>query len=194
MEISRDVYVAQKRIKNPIDYVQGTNAIQIAFTFRDYDIASGSTARVYVLRPDKTVEYNEASISGNTVIVQPTTSMFSLPGLSELQIQLLYGDEVLVTFSQPVCVEPNYIDGGEHGENASDIFSDLLIQMQQAVSSANAATAAANTAANRADAAAEAAEQVDVVQLTQRVDEIAGIIPRCLAIKPPDENETEETE
>lgn len=190
MEISRDVYVAQKRIKNPIDYVQGTNAIQIAFTFRDYDIASGSTARVYVLRPDKTVEYNEASISGNTVIVQPTTSMFSLPGLSELQIQVLCDDEILATFSQPVCVEPNYIDGGEHGENASDIFSDLLIQMQQAVSSANAATAAANTAANRADAAAEAAEQVDVVQLTQRMDEIAGIIPRCLAVKEP---ETEET-
>ena len=152
-QINRDIYVLSSKVKDPIDYVRLTNDIPIVFTFRDYDILTGSTAQVYVQKPSGKAVYDKATISGNVVTVTVTDQMFAELGVSDLQIRITQGDEKLVSFSQPVRVHPNYTDGdAEQSKNAGGFFDDA----EQAVENANAAAESANSAADVANAAAEA--------------------------------------
>lgn len=152
-QINRDIYVLSSKVKDPIDYVRLTNDIPIVFTFRDYDIPSGSTAQVYVQKPSGKAVYDDASISGNVVTVTVTDQMFAELGVSDLQIRITQGDEKLVSFSQPVRVHPNYTDGdAEQSKNTGGFFDDA----EQAVENANQAAGLANQAAQAANEAAEA--------------------------------------
>ena len=67
-QIKRDVYILSDKLKDPIDYVQNTNAIPIIFTMRDYDIPSGATAQIFVSKPSGKSVYNAAEISDNIEI------------------------------------------------------------------------------------------------------------------------------
>lgn len=148
-----------------ISYVQGANAIPIILHIRDYDVPTGSTARVYVRRPDGTIEYDSATVSGNDVTVNVKTSMFSVPGNSILQVKLLKGSSILVTFGITVCVKRNYIEEKVKGENVADIIEKELGEAKAAVEKAKEdaesykniavekAEAAERSAANAADSA-----------------------------------------
>lgn len=152
-QINRDIYVLSSKVKDPIDYVRLTNNIPIVFTFRDYDIPSGSAAQVYVQKPSGKAVYDDASISGNVVTVTVTDQMFAELGVSNMQIRLTRGDEKLVSFLQPVKVHPNYTDGdAEQSKNTGGFFDDA----EQAVENANQAAGLANQAAQAANEAAEA--------------------------------------
>lgn len=154
-QINRDIYVLSSKVKDPIDYVRLTNDIPIVFTFRDYDIPSGSTAHVYVQKPSGKAVYDTAKISGNVVTVTVTDQMFAELGVSDLQIRITQGDEKLVSFSQPVRVHPNYTEGdAQQSQNDGGFFDDA----EQAVENANTAAENANSAADAANAAAEAVE------------------------------------
>lgn len=151
-QINRDIYVLSSKVKDPIDYVRLTNDIPIVFTFRDYDIPSGSTAQVYVQKPSGKAVYDTAAISGNVVTVTVTDQMFAELGVSNMQIRLARGDEKLVSFLQPVKVHPNYTDGdAEQSKNTGGFFDDA----EQAVENANQAAELANQAAQAANEAAE---------------------------------------
>lgn len=152
-QINRDIYVLSSKVKDPIDYVRLTNDIPIVFTFRDYDIPSGSAAQVYVQKPSGKAVYDTAAISGNVVTVTVTDQMFAELGVSDLQIRITQGDEKLVSFSQPVRVHPNYTEGdAEQSKNTGGFFDDA----EQAVENANQAAGLANQAAQAANEAAEA--------------------------------------
>ena len=56
-KIEKDINVTRYDIPVRIHYVQSTNLIPLIFHVKDYEIPSGSTARVYVKRPDGTAEY-----------------------------------------------------------------------------------------------------------------------------------------
>ena len=142
-QINRDIYVLSSKVKDPIDYVRLTNDIPIVFTFRDYDIPSGSTAQVYVQKPSGKAVYDTAAISGNVVTVTVTDQMFAELGVSDMQIRLTQGDEKLVSFSQPVRVHPNYTEGdAQQSQNEGGFFDDA----EQAVENANKAVSNANAA------------------------------------------------
>ncbi|MDE7038687.1 MAG: hypothetical protein K2O98_12255, partial [Lachnospiraceae bacterium] len=68
-KIEKDINVTRYDIPVRIHYVQSTNSIPLIFHVKDYEIPSGSTARVYVKRPDGTAEYDNAVLNGNTVTV-----------------------------------------------------------------------------------------------------------------------------
>ena len=124
-QINRDIYVLSSKVKDPIDYVRLTNDIPIVFTFRDYDIPSGSAAQVYVQKPSGKAVYDTAAISGNVVTVTVTDQMFAELGGSDLQIRITQGDEKLVSFSQPVRVHPNYTEGdAQQSQNEGGFFDD----------------------------------------------------------------------
>ena len=151
-QINRDIYVLSSKVKDPIDYVRLTNDIPIVFTFRDYDIPSGSAAQVYVQKPSGKAVYDTAAISGNVVTVTVTDQMFAELGVSNMQIRLARGEEKLVSFLQPVKVHPNYTDGdAEQSKNTGGFFDDA----EQAVENANQAAELANQAAQAANEAAE---------------------------------------
>lgn len=152
-QINRDIYILSSKVKDPIDYVRLTNDIPIVFTFRDYDIPSGSAAQVYVQKPSGKAVYDTAAISGNAVTVTVTDQMFAELGVSDLQIRITQGDEKLVSFSQPVRVHPNYTEGdAQQSQNEGGFFDDA----EQAVENANQAAGLANQAAQAANKAAEA--------------------------------------
>ena len=162
-QINRDIYVLSSKVKDPIDYVRLTNDIPIVFTFRDYDIPSGSAAQVYVQKPSGKAVYDTAAISGNVVTVTVTDQMFAELGVSDLQIRLTQGDEKLVSFSQPVRVHPNYTEGdAQQSQNEGGFFDDAdktLQEVTEAAQTANQAAQAANQAAENANDAAQTANE-----------------------------------
>ena len=154
-QIKRDVYILSDKLKDPIDYVQNTNAIPIIFTMRDYDIPSGATAQIFVSKPSGKSVYNAAEISDNIITVNVTTQMFSEVGVSALQIQISNAEKNLVTFEYPVHVHRNKTDpNAAESENESSFFDELR-------DAANAANQAADNANDTAQSIQQAADDGD---------------------------------
>lgn len=152
MTITREIYVTRKTLPNPIEYVQGTNALPIVFTFADYTIPEGTAAKVYVEKPSGYCQYDIASITDNTVVVDVKDTMFDEVGTSNLQIKLTKDDKTLITFDYPVRVSKNRVAGNiPQSGNNSDLIDELLARGEPAVEAAEAAADRANAAADRVD-------------------------------------------
>ena len=144
-QIERDAFVKRDALKNPIPYTRGTDLLPIVIHFRDFQIPSGATARVFVAKSDGNAVYTTATIDGNDVTVDVTEQMFIELGTALMQISIMDGDEELCTFVQPVNVEPN-LKVGDFPASGNDItfLDDAIEQANQAV---NTATTAAQKAA-----------------------------------------------
>lgn len=166
--ITREIYVTRQTLPNPIEYVQGTNALPIVFTFADYTIPEEAAAKVYVEKPSEHCEYNLATIADNTVTVDVKDTMFDEVGTSNLQIKLTKDDKTLITFDYPVRVSKNRVAGNiPQSGNNSDLIDDLLARGGPAVEAAEAAAARANAAADRL-------EGTDVGTLANELDAHTG--------------------
>lgn len=164
MAIRREIYVTRKTLPNPIEYVQGTNALPIVFAFADYTIPEGTTAKVYIEKPSGYCQYDIAVIADNTVAVDVKDTMFDEVGTSNLQIKLTKDDKTLITFDYPVRVSKNRVAGNiPQSGNNSDLIDELLERGGPAVEAAEAA-------ADRANAAADRLEGTDVGTLTRELD------------------------
>ena len=153
-QITRDIYVTKDVLKNPIHYVRGTDLIPIVMRFCDFTIPSGATARIFVGKPDGNAVYTSATIEGNTVTIDVTEQMFVTLGLALMQASIVDGDEELVTFVQPVMVEPN-LKAGDFPESSTDItfLDDAIEQANEAVETATTAAQKAATAVQNANTA-----------------------------------------
>lgn len=132
-EIRRQVLVLSDRLKGPIDYVQGANHIPIVFEFKDYDIPSGGTARVYVEKPSGKAVYNDItpSVSGNTVTVNIEPQMVAEPGITEMQIEVVKDGKTLLTFVQPIRVSKSLIP--VDSQNGSNFVNELMKKVDEAL-------------------------------------------------------------
>lgn len=161
-QIERDVFVTKNALKNPIHYVRGTDLLPIVFHFRDFSIPSGATARVFVAKSDGNAVYDSVTIEGNDVTVDVTEQMFLVLGMTLMQISIFDGEEELVTFAQPVIVEPN-LKAGDLPESTTDVsfLDDAIEQANQAVNTATkAASQAAQAVQNANQAIADANEAI----------------------------------
>lgn len=159
-EIVRDIFVRSRGLTVQIDYIQGTNAVPLRFQFRDYMVPTGAAARIYIKKPSGKEVYNNASLSENTVTVQPTSQMFAEAGEQEGQLQLTSGQKILVTFPILFRVERNLIS--ESAVESTDEYGALLQLIQDAgnaVLEADSAAKKANTAAGEANTAAGSASE-----------------------------------
>lgn len=122
--------------------------------FCDFIIPSGATARIFVGKPDGNAVYTSATIEGNTVTIDVTEQMFAALGLALMQVSIMDGDEELVTFAQPVMVEPN-LKAGDFPESSTDIpfLDDAIEQANEAVETATTAAQQAATAVQNANTA-----------------------------------------
>lgn len=159
-QITRDIYVTKDVLKNPIHYVRGTDLIPIVMRFCDFSIPSGATARIFVGKPDGNAVYTSATIEGNTVTIDVTEQMFVALGLALMQVSIMDGGEELVTFAQPVMVEPN-LKAGDFPESSSDItfLDDAIEQANEAVETATAAAQQAAAAVQNANTAISKANE-----------------------------------
>ena len=152
-EIKRDVFVLSDVYRQPIDYVRATNAIPIVFNFCDFSIPSNATANVFAYKPSGTAVYSAASVSGLTVTVDVTTQMFAEAGKTKLQVTIINGEDVLVTFAQEVNVHDNYTNGDiPPSQNEATFFQ----QAQEAIDNANEAAENAQNFTNAANQVLEA--------------------------------------
>ena len=156
--IERDVYVLRDTLKNPISYVRGTDLLPIILHFRDFTIPSTADARVFVAKPDGNAVYGNAAINGNDVTVSIQQQMFLVLGTTLMQLEILDGNETLLTFSQPVIVEPN-LKARDFPESITEIkfLDDAIEQAQEAANNASKAVENANNAIETANAAISSA-------------------------------------
>ena len=159
------IQITNKSITPVINYVQGTNSVPLEFELTDYQIPTESEARIFIKKPSGLEVYNSASITGNRVIVKPTTQMFAESGKQFGQIQISKGTDILVSFLLDFRIEKNIIS--ETAVESKDEYGildglinnarDAVTSAKNAASSANNAASSANEAAGDANAAAAAA-------------------------------------
>ena len=122
-QIYREIYVTREALKDPIFYVRGTNAIPIALRIMDFNIPQGARVNYYVRKPSGKSTFNAASQVSNTVTIDVKTQDFAETGFCHLQLQVISGDEVLVSFDHPVVVKENYTDGqGDESKDESNVY------------------------------------------------------------------------
>lgn len=147
-EIYREIFVTREEYTPPIKYVQAANAIPIVARICDYNIPSGAKANVFVKKPSGKSVQDTAVIDGNTVTIDVKTQMFAEIGMSIMQIQIINGQDVLVTFDLPVMVRKNRTEpGAPESENEAAFFTEL----QEAANKARIAAQEANNAAQAAE-------------------------------------------
>lgn len=122
-QIYREIYVTREALKDPIFYVRGTNAIPIVLRIMDFNIPQGAQVNYYVRKPSGKSTFNAASQVSNTVTIDVKTQDFAETGFCRLQLQVISGDEVLVSFDHPVVVKENYTDSqGDESKNESNVY------------------------------------------------------------------------
>lgn len=147
-KIYREVYVTREEYTPPIQYAQATNALPIVIRFCDYNIPSGATANVFVKKPSGKSVQDTATINKNIITIDVKTQMFVEIGMNIMQIQIINGQDVLVTFDLPVMVRKNRTEPGTpESENEAAFFTEL----QEAANKARIAAQEANNAAQAAE-------------------------------------------
>ncbi len=152
--IRRDVYVLRDALKNPIACVQGSDAVPIIFTVRDYDIPEGAKVRVYVQKPSTKAIFNDisGSVSGNEITVNVAPQMVAEQGISQIQLEISDDAKTLITFTYPLDVKRRLIP--MDSENGSDFLDEYIEIMEESTSKAKMAAENANDAASRVESIA----------------------------------------
>lgn len=155
-QIDRDAFVKRDVLKNPIPYTRGTDLLPIVIHFRDFQIPSGATARVFVAKSDGNAVYTTATIDRNDVTVDVTDQMFIELGTALMQISIMDGEEELVSFVQPVDVQQN-LKAGDLPASTTDVkfLDEAIKQANEAVNTATTAAQQAATAVQNANQAIE---------------------------------------
>ncbi|MFR1698803.1 MAG: pyocin knob domain-containing protein [Anaerovoracaceae bacterium] len=147
--------VATWRPSVKIHYVQYSTEIPIVFNVEDYTIPSGAEARFYLKKPSGLEIYNSCEIDGQNIILKPTAQTFAEYGNQAGQIQVVIGDDILVSFILEFVIEKNLItDSAIPSSNEFGVLDELIKEAQKAISDSSAATEAANSAAESANTAA----------------------------------------
>ena len=127
--IKRDVYVLRDTLKSQIQCTDGTNAVTIELTVRDFTIPASAAAVVYSLgqrmaTPNKLL----ADISGNTISFTPTEGFFAA-GLNALQIRVIDGNKKLISFQETVKCFGKLRFDDETEAQQSTLIEQLLAKM-----------------------------------------------------------------
>ena len=85
MEVGRETFMYYGiRIKDPIEYVQGTDEIPIVFLVRDYHIPEDAFVSVMVgkaIQGRLSIIRSQIRIQNNAITIEPTKQMMAKTGL-----------------------------------------------------------------------------------------------------------------
>lgn len=159
----------------PFEYVvakQGdilSRKVEITLTENnvEYEIPSGTKARVNYYKPDGNKVVNNCDIVNNKVIMTYTQQMLAAAGTGFSEIQLYNDESVLIsaTFYTKIAESAN-CDIKSTDESTS--LEQLIIETEQARDSTQAAIAAAEKATDNANNAAKAAKDAAAAVYTDR--------------------------
>lgn len=173
MNTTVDLNVASYKLPVLVHYVQHSTEIPIDFIIHDYEIPSGATARFYLRKPSGNEVYNDCTISGNKITLQPSAQTFAEKGLQKAQLQLMIEDKFLISFPIDFDVAENIIDSSAiESSNEYGALETLLQEAQENIPAAGEAAEAANQAAEAANTAAgvaNTATKMPTPQLAQQI-------------------------
>lgn len=156
--IQKNIFVMRRDITTVISYPQGGNAVPIYLRLADWQIPSGSTARIYMRKPSGAEIYNDCVINGNIVQITVTTQMTAESGWVKSTLEIVNGTDILHSFEMTLDVQATSIsDNAIESKDEFTALENLVAEADQAVKDAETATEAANTAAGTANTAAGAA-------------------------------------
>lgn len=161
----------------PFEYVvvkqgeKGSRIVEVTLLENktEFEIPSGTTAKIKYYKPDGKKALNPCTISGNVIKVEYSEQMLAAAGTGRGEIVLYNGDNVLrsATYYTKV-VETVYQESGLISDNEFLDMAESIIKVNQATDkalnageSAEEAAEEANTAAAAANEAAEAAEEAE---------------------------------
>lgn len=150
----------------PFEYVvvkqgeKGSRIVEVTLLENktEFEIPSGTTAKIKYYKPDGKKVLNPCTISGNVIKVEYSEQMLAAAGTGRGEIVLYNGDNVLrsATYYTKI-VETVYKENGLISDNEFLDMAESIIQVNQATDKALNAGASAEEAAEAANAAAKAA-------------------------------------
>lgn len=143
-----------------IPAVQGDTGRVIQFELSDFTIPSGATATYYVQKPSGEAVYNNATISGNNVLVELTAQSIIEIGENYGQVRILKDEDVVTSFDFILLVKTFRGIEAVQSETEMNIFDKAVQQAQETISST----------VTDAEAAIEAAAQEAEEYIAQAID------------------------
>ena len=133
----------------------GSIKIKVSFIGRDkkvFNIPTGSTAKVRMIKPDKKKVLNDTehsgTVEGNTVIFEITDQMQAYPGDGALEVILFNGAETVTSSTCGIKIIPNvHDDSGLESTDEWLTVLNTLAELELKIQDATAATNNANSAA-----------------------------------------------
>lgn len=151
----------------PFEYVvvkqgeKGSRIVEVTLLENktEFEIPSGTTAKIKYYKPDGKKTLNPCTISGNVIKVEYSEQMLAAAGTGRGEIVLYNGDNVLrsATYYTKI-VETVYKENGLISDNEFLDMAESIIKVNQATDKAINAGESAEEAATAANEAAEAAE------------------------------------
>lgn len=150
----------------PFEYVvvkqgeKGSRIVEVTLLENktEFEIPSGTTAKIKYYKPDGKKTLNPCMISGNVIKVEYSEQMLAAAGTGRGEIVLYNGDNVLrsATYYTKI-VETVYKENGLISDNEFLDMAESIIKVNQATDKAINAGESAEEAAEEANAAAQAA-------------------------------------
>ena len=152
----------------PFEYVvvkqgeKGSRIVEVTLLENktEFEIPSGTTAKIKYYKPDGKKTLNPCTISGNVIKVEYSEQMLAAAGTGRGEIVLYNGDNVLrsATYYTKI-VETVYKENGLISDNEFLDMAESIIKVNQATDKAINAGESAEEAAEEANAAAQAANK-----------------------------------
>ena len=150
----------------PFEYVvvkqgeKGSRIVEVTLLENktEFEIPSGTTAKIKYYKPDGKKTLNPCTISGNVIKVEYSEQMLAAAGTGRGEIVLYNGDNVLrsATYYTKI-VETVYKENGLISDNEFLDMAESIIKVNQATDKAINAGESAEEAAEEANAAAQVA-------------------------------------
>lgn len=122
------IQVANKGLTEKIPVVQSDSGRSIDFVISDMTIPSGASATLYAVKPDKLEILDYCTISGNTITANLSTQTLALVGVTNCQVQIISGSDIVTTFEFALVVERSLVSGS--AAESSNEFSALTEALQ----------------------------------------------------------------
>ena len=145
--IKRQIYLTKKRRIEPLNVVYGSK-LPIEFEIMDYTLPSSATIKAYAkgVNSEKVYVVN-CSKSGSKITFTPVSGFFR-PGYNSLQVEIVSGNDPVITFVVDTQCDPE-LSAGSDPATPEEVIP-YVTRAEQAATSAEQSANAANTYKNSA--------------------------------------------
>ena len=133
--ITSSISYERQTVPAIIPAVQGDTGRNVLFTVTDYAIPEGATATYYIQKPSGMAVYNEASISGNTILCELTAQALAEAGENPGQVRILLSGEVVTSFDFILMVKPFRGIDATQSTTEMNIFDQAVEQAEEEIGS-----------------------------------------------------------